>query len=177
MYLYVYRESCSPKALISRRVPPACGCRCEEDVTERRFARESVSVPRRLSFCARVASQWMEKRGNPRAIEAVGATERIKKGLARSAAAGRGPWTPVVKDSKAFTAPCFTEQRCETVTQLSKNHYADVGRALTVRVYSAGERARLSSTYTFRSVRVYTYTLTSVSVPGRTRVSRRTRDL
>lgn len=73
-----------------------------------------------------------------------GATGRIKKGLVDGRGPRCGPRTPVVKDSKAFTAPCFTEQRCETVTQLSKNHYADVGREVTVRMYRAGERARLS---------------------------------
>ena len=34
----------------------------------------------------------------------------------------------VVKGGKAFTVPCFTGQQCETVTQLSKNHYVDIGR-------------------------------------------------
>lgn len=35
----------------------------------------------------------------------------------------------IVKRGKSvYGAVCFTGQQCETVTQLSKNHYVDIGR-------------------------------------------------
>lgn len=83
------RDSRSPKALISRRVPPARGCWCEEDVTKRVRARAC----RKASYSAHASHHngWRNEEILVCYIEAVGATERIKKGLARSAAAGRGP--------------------------------------------------------------------------------------
>lgn len=87
----------------------------------------TVSVPRRFSFRPRSAlcmRHGERRNGNP--CSGVGyIARRPSKRPRGSCHAGRS-----LKGgrAKAFTAPCFTGQQCETVTQLSKNHYADIGR-------------------------------------------------